>query len=62
MNLNKSEREEVARVFKHAREKGIFSSAEHEKSIINGTMTLSRLQYLQTIIAGAGINGGKRIN
>lgn len=61
LNLTKSEREEIARIFKHAREKGIFSSAEHEKAIINGTMTLSRLQYLQTIIAGAGINDEKRI-
>lgn len=61
LNLSKSEREEIARIFKHAREAGIFSSAEHEKTIIDGTMTMSRLQYLQTIIAGAGINGGKRI-
>lgn len=61
LNLTKSEREEISRVFKHAREKGIFSSTAHEKSIVDGTMTLSRLQYLQTIIAGAGINDGKRI-
>lgn len=61
LDLNKNERAEIARIFKHAREKGIFSSAEHEKAIVDGTMTLSRLQYLQTIIAGAGINGGKRI-
>lgn len=61
LNLNKSERAEIARIFKHAREKGIFASAEHEKAIVNGTMTLSRLQYLQTIIAGAGINNAKRV-
>lgn len=69
LNLNKSEREEIVRIFTHAREKGIFQSREqitndsqdHEKHILNGTMTLSRLQYLQTIIAGAGINDGKRI-
>lgn len=61
LNLTKNERAEMARIFKYAREKGIFSSAEHEKAIIDGTMTLSRLQYLQTIIAGAGINNGKRI-
>lgn len=61
LNLTKSEREELAKIFKFGRETGIFSSAEHEKSIIDGTMTLSRLQYLQTIIAGAGINHGKRI-
>lgn len=61
LNLTISEREELARIFKHAREKRVFSSAEHEKAIVNGTMTLSRLQYLQTIIAGAGINDGKRI-
>jgi len=61
LNLNKNERAEIARIFRHARESGIFSSAEHEKTIVDGTMTLSRLQYLQTIIAGAGINDGKRI-
>lgn len=61
LNLNRSERAEIARIFKHARESEVFSSSEHEKSIVNGTMSMSRLQYLQTIIAGAGINGGKRI-
>lgn len=61
LNMSKSEREELAKIFKFAREKGIFLSTEHEKSIIDGTMTLSRLQYLQTIIAGAGINNDKRI-
>lgn len=61
LKLNKNEREEIAKIFKYAREKEIFLSAEHEKSIVKGTMTLSRLQYLQTIIAGAGINNGKRI-
>lgn len=61
LNLNKKERAEIAKIFKKARETGVFSSSEHEKTIIDGTMTLSRLQYLQTIIAGAGINGGKRI-
>lgn len=61
LELNKYEREELSRIFKHARESGIFTSATHEKAIIDGSMTLSRLQYLQTIIAGAGINRGKRI-
>lgn len=61
LNLNKNERAEISKVFKHARGKGIFTSAEHEKAIVDGTMTLSRLQYLQTIIAGAGINNNKRI-
>lgn len=69
LHLSKSEREEIAKIFAKAREKGVFQSrdkiknknADHEKNIIDGTMTLSRLQYLQTIIAGAGINGGKRI-
>lgn len=61
LNLNRTERAELARIFKHAREMGVFSSATHEKTIVDGTMTLSRLQYLQTIIAGAGINGGKRV-
>ena len=61
LELNKAEREELSRIFKHARGQGVFSSATHEKSIVDGTMTLSRLQYLQTVIAGAGINNGKRI-
>lgn len=61
MDLNKSEREELSRIFKHAREKNVFSSATHEKSIVDGTMTISRLFYLQGIIAGAALNNGKRI-
>lgn len=59
--LSDEQRKEIAAVFKEARKQGIFDSDQHEKNIVNKKMTMSRLQYLQTIIAGAGINNGKRI-
>lgn len=61
LELSKEQRQELALIFKKAREKGIFTTDRHEKSIIAGTMTTSYLQYLQSIIAGAALNGGKRI-
>jgi peptidoglycan L-alanyl-D-glutamate endopeptidase CwlK len=61
VELTAAQRKELAAIFKEAREKDIFSSDEHEKSIVDGTMSVSRLMYLQTIIAGAALNGGKRI-
>lgn len=61
LDLTKEQRQELAAIFKVAREKGIYKSTEHEKSIVAGTMTISRLLYLQSVIAGAALNGGKRV-
>lgn len=61
MDLAKWQREEIAGIFKKAREKGIFEEATHEKAILDGTMPRSQYEYLIGVIAGAGINGGKRI-
>lgn len=61
LELTKRQREELAAIFQKAHERKVFSSQEHESAILDGTMTASRLMYLQTIIAGAALNGGKRI-
>lgn len=61
LELTKRQREELAAIFRKAHERKVFSSQEHEKAILDGSMTASRLMYLQTIIAGAALNGGKRI-
>lgn len=61
LNLNKRQREEMASIFKNAFDIGVFTSRDHEEAIISGAMTASQLMYLQTIIAGAALNGGKRI-
>lgn len=62
LKLNKSQTEELAGVFKYAREKGIFSSAAHEKDVLDGKMTHDKAIYLTALIAGAALNGGNRIN
>lgn len=61
LELSKAQRKEMAAIFAKAREKGIFSSAEHEKDIVEGTMTISKFTYLNGVIAGAAINDDKRI-
>lgn len=61
LELSKEQRQELALIFKKAREKGIYTTDRHEKSIVADTMTMSYLLYLQSIIAGAALNGGKRI-
>lgn len=61
LKLEKWQREELRDIFKDARAKGIFTSADHEKTIMDGTMTLSYLVYLQSVIAAAALNGGKRV-
>lgn len=61
LELAKWQREELKLIFKKAREKGIFTSDEHEKTIMDGTMTMSYLIYLQSVISGAALNDGKRI-
>ncbi|MEK5068127.1 peptidoglycan DD-metalloendopeptidase family protein [Sporosarcina sp. FSL K6-1508] len=61
LKLAQSQKNEMALVYKHAREKGIFTSDQHEKDVAAGKMTESRAAYLATLIAGAAVNGGKRI-
>lgn len=52
---------EMAAIFKKAHEQGIFDSDEHSKAIEAGTMTMEKAVYLLAVIAGANLNGGKRI-
>lgn len=61
MELNKREYNELADVYALAREKGVFLSSEHEKNARAGKITPDQAQYLSTLIAGAALNGGKRI-
>lgn len=62
MNIPQWQREELAKIYSFMGEKGVFNkSKEHEDAILNGTMTEQQAIVLQTIIAGAAFNGGKRI-
>lgn len=61
LELTKRQREELADTFEKARDRGVFSSAEHEKAILDGSMTQSQLLYLTALIAGASLIGGERI-
>lgn len=61
VHLSDAQRKEYSTIFKLAREKGIFESAEHEQSILDGTMKKSRLEYLQLVIAAATLNDGMRV-
>ena len=62
LELSARQRQEIAATFKKARERGVFSSEAHEKAILDGTMTQSQLLYLNNLVAGAALVGGKRIN
>lgn len=59
--LNSRESEDMEKAYELAREKGIFSSDQHEKDVRAGEMVLNRAIHLATVIAGASLNGGKRI-
>ncbi|MHC8516968.1 N-acetylmuramoyl-L-alanine amidase family protein [Sporosarcina sp. ITBMC105] len=61
LNLPQWQKTEMAKVYKLAREKGVFSSAEHEKNVVEGNMTFDQAMFLATSIAGAALNGGKRV-
>lgn len=61
VDLKQWQKEELKRIFEVARDKGIFSSDQHEKDIVNDNVSLSQLIYLQTVIAGAALNGNTRI-
>lgn len=51
--LNNHEKTRLAEIFANARKKGTFSSDEHEKAIMDGTMTVAKLAYLTAIIANS---------
>lgn len=61
LELKQWQREEMCEVFKAAREKGVFDSDQHEKDIMDGSMTIHYAVYLMTVISGAAMNNGKRI-
>jgi N-acetylmuramoyl-L-alanine amidase len=61
LKLSATQKAELAGVYKHAREKSVFSSSEHEKDVSNDKMTQDKAIYLIALIAGAALNGGERI-
>lgn len=61
LNLPQWQKEETAKIYKLARDKGVFSSSEHEKNVKNGEMSIDQAIFLMTAIAGAALNGGKRV-
>lgn len=58
LDISNTQAKNLAAVFKMARERKIFSSDEHEKDVLNGTMTQSRAIYLQGLIQGWLLNNG----
>ncbi|MHC8516759.1 N-acetylmuramoyl-L-alanine amidase family protein [Sporosarcina sp. ITBMC105] len=61
LQLNTRQADDMAAVFKLARDKGVFSSAQHEADVRAGKMTVDTAVYLTALIAAAGLNEGKRI-
>lgn len=61
LELPQWQREELAAIYRKAREIDVFSSEEHEQEILDGTMPIEQMIFLQTLIAGAALNEGKRI-
>ena len=61
LELTQTQRVDLANVYKLARTKGIFSSSEHEKAVLAGTMTQSKSIYLNGLIAGALLNNNVRV-
>jgi N-acetylmuramoyl-L-alanine amidase len=61
LNLKDWQREEMARVYELAHEKGLFSSDEHAQKIKKDEMTVDDAIYLVTALAGAQLNGGERV-
>lgn len=51
--LNSAEKKRMAEIFVNARKAGTFSSDEHEKAVMDGTMSLSKAIYLIGIIANS---------
>lgn len=61
LKLSSAQKAELANVYKHAREKGVFSSAEHEADVKADKMTHDKAIFLNGLIAGAALNDGVRI-
>ena len=61
LDISGTQKQELSRVYSLARKKGIFSSVDHEKAVLNGTMTESKAIYLNGLILGALMNNGKRV-
>ena len=61
MDLKQWQKEEMRDIYKAARAKEIITSADHEKAVMNGTLTVSDAVYLQTVLSGAALNGDKRL-
>lgn len=57
MTLNENQAKELAKIFKDAREKGLFKSDQHEKDVLAGKMDRDKAIYLIALIAE-----GKRHN
>lgn len=51
MKLNDNQKQELAKLFKDARLKGLFSSDKHEKDVLAGKMDRDRAIYLVALIA-----------
>lgn len=56
LELTPSQRKEMAEIFSKAHKDGIFSSDQHSKDVLDGSMSISKAIYLTAIIAGVGIN------
>lgn len=61
LNLPQWQKVELSKIYKLARDKGVFSSAEHEKNVLEGKMNIDQSIFLATSIAGAALNGGNRV-
>ncbi|QIG62545.1 endolysin [Sporosarcina phage Lietuvens] len=61
LHLNSRQADEIADVYEFARSKGVFSSEQHAKDAKAGKLTVDNAIYLNTLIAAASLNGGKRV-
>lgn len=61
LNLPKWQRAEMSTIYRQARELGIFTSEQHEKNVLEGKMTYEQALFLMTVISGAALNNGKRV-
>lgn len=61
LELNSRQKEELAKNYEVAVEKGVFSSTEHAKVAREGKLSQDRAIYLATLMAGAALNGAERV-
>lgn len=61
LNLPQWQKEELSKVYKLAKTKGVFFSADHEKNVLEGNMTFDQAMFLAKSIAGAALNSGNRV-